>query len=77
MMMMMIFWLHFVDVTYIIWQKKKWANIRDTSFSGTVQYVRKIYTISGLKVAIIKKVIVVVNCKTGYKFEYYQKNTRF
>ena len=24
-----------------------------------------------------KKLIVVINCRTGYKFEYYKKNTRF
>ena len=42
-------------------------------------YIRAVYKIFGLKVAIITKVIVILNCRTGYKFEYYQKrtNTRF
>ena len=35
-------------------------------------HIRTVYKISGLKNH--KKIIVIVNCRTGYKFEYYQKN---
>ena len=35
-------------------------------------HIRTVYQISGLKNH--KKIIVIVNCRTGYKFEYYQKN---
>ena len=36
-------------------------------------HIRTVYKISGLKNH--KKIIVIVNCRTGYKFEYYQKKT--
>ena len=39
-------------------------------------HIPAVYKILGLKVAIIKKVVIVVNCITGYKLEYYRKKDK-
>ena len=52
-------------------RKKIWAVCKRHCFRG---HVRTVHKTSGLKN--YKKVIVVVNWRTGYKFEYYQKKKK-
>ena len=74
-LLFLFFWLHFVDINVvcklcITFDRKKMEQVCERHyFRG---HIRTVYKISGLKN--YKKIIVIVNCRTGYKFEYYQKN---
>ena len=53
---------------YKIWKKKNWANVRETLSSVTYTYNVKNFWSKGTKNH--NKVILVVDCRIGYKFEF-------
>ena len=76
--MFLFVWLYVIDINVVCKlcisfdRKKNWANVRDTLFSGTYTYSIYNFCSKGIN---LKNVIVVVNSRTGNKFEYYHKKT--